>query len=432
MLPFSIVSISKNNAGLISQYCDSIEKHFGKINDQIEVILVDTGSSDDTIKLAQDRGIKVTIVGNKFDKFITKKQSQYINKHCGENIVYANQEFFDFAQARNFADLLAINDWCLSLDICDFIENVNLDELLQSIKYANENPNIHSFEYIFNFCGYAQTCNKFYHRAKGNWRCVVHEIKYREANFITHPLKNDVLQIKRDLVNNNSYLVGLAYAYYFEKDFDTNKRIRYYLGRDLYYAKKYIAAEKILKNCSGDKNEWSKQKAFAFFYLGNIYYDQNKIIEAIKAYVNSIATYPNICEPYLKLAKIKFDENDFIGAIGYCDQSLLIEADTENLLTTSLSDNKNYITESYKIKYLSLIKLSQIYRNAKITDLRWIEKALELEDKTGLSNDLKYQGWQEYYTAIYHTNYDISKQYFIKCKKLDSKRCEHDKKYYLK
>lgn len=103
MIPISLCIITKNE-GI------KLEKCLSRIKDYpLEIIVVDTGSTDKTVAIAQKYTDKIF----HFD---------WIN---------------DFAAARNFSISKASHDWILVLDSDEYVEDMNLEEIYRLIK---ENP----------------------------------------------------------------------------------------------------------------------------------------------------------------------------------------------------------------------------------------------------------------------------------------------------
>lgn len=108
MTPISICTIIKNEQKHISNFLDAIIKHLGSY--PYEVILVDTGSTDDTLALA--------------GKYIGKCFTQiYHFEWCG-----------DFSKARNYALSLAKYPYILTLDCDEYISSFDVTSIDKFVK----------------------------------------------------------------------------------------------------------------------------------------------------------------------------------------------------------------------------------------------------------------------------------------------------------
>lgn len=112
-LPISVVLISKNAAS-------SLKTCLASCHDFDEIVLVDSGSEDDTITIANAYGAKVI-----------------------------HQHWLGFGPQKQFAVAQARNDWVLCLD-CDEWLSANL---LQKIKGLPDNPQVAAYQF--------PRCNKF-------------------------------------------------------------------------------------------------------------------------------------------------------------------------------------------------------------------------------------------------------------------------------
>lgn len=100
MLPISVCIIAKNEEKHIEECCRRL-KPYG-----LEIVLVDTGSTDHTVELAR----KYTDSIYRFD--------------------WCN----DFSAAKNYAMQKASHDWILSLDCDEYIEALDMDTLQQCME----------------------------------------------------------------------------------------------------------------------------------------------------------------------------------------------------------------------------------------------------------------------------------------------------------
>lgn len=95
MLPISVCLISKNEEARIEKCLSSMADY------PFELVLVDTGSTDQTCKLA----------------------AKYTDK------IYHFDWIDDFSAARNYSLEVASHDWILMMDCDEWIEHIDLDEL---------------------------------------------------------------------------------------------------------------------------------------------------------------------------------------------------------------------------------------------------------------------------------------------------------------
>lgn len=117
-----------------------------------EVIIVDTGSTDNSIEIALEHGAKVI-----------------------------REDFIDFSQIRNYGSQLAKNDWILALDADNEVPPALAHQIIAlpdtpaaykigRINYIWGKPILHAD------WGPADDCHiRLYHRSNGQWSSQIHE-----------------------------------------------------------------------------------------------------------------------------------------------------------------------------------------------------------------------------------------------------------------
>lgn len=103
MIPISLCMITKNEAAKLNRCLDAVKDL------PLEIIVVDTGSSDNSVEIAT-------------------KYTEH---------VYHFDWISDFAAARNFSISKASNDWVLILDTDEYVTSVDMEQIYQLIL---ENP----------------------------------------------------------------------------------------------------------------------------------------------------------------------------------------------------------------------------------------------------------------------------------------------------
>ena len=142
---FSIVLIAKNEEKtipkLISSLCE-FKKRKG------EIILVDTGSTDSTVKIAKQLGCNVIEVGERFVTNIDEELGKKINQKFIVNedplIIKESIKIFNYSDARNFAASLASNDFVAMPDCDEEYTKLDIDEINKKIEEGTR-----QFEYNF-------------------------------------------------------------------------------------------------------------------------------------------------------------------------------------------------------------------------------------------------------------------------------------------
>lgn len=176
---FSIVLTVKNEEQTLPRLLESLIEFKDRGG---EIILLDTGSTDNTVKVAKEAGCKVTEVGSKFIFEINKELADKINKHFivkGEqNVVNAGDKLFDYSSARNYAATLSSNDFVAMPDADEIYTKFDLDKIESAI---NQGADQLEYNFIFSHDQYGKPAIqfrhcKFYNKKKLFWRGIVHEI----------------------------------------------------------------------------------------------------------------------------------------------------------------------------------------------------------------------------------------------------------------
>ena len=148
MPKFSVVLIAKNEARTLPKLINSLNDFQNKGG---EICLLDTGSTDQTVQIAKDFGLKVEEVGDKYSHEISLLQALEINQKfidpTEQQIVKEGDKYFDFSSARNHATSLASNDWVCTVDADEVLTHLNIEKIDEIIS----DPHLAHLEYEFIF-----------------------------------------------------------------------------------------------------------------------------------------------------------------------------------------------------------------------------------------------------------------------------------------
>jgi glycosyltransferase involved in cell wall biosynthesis len=321
---FSIVLIARNEALTLPRLVKSLEE-FQKRNG--EIILIDTGSTDDTPKIAKDLGCLVTEVGDRFLTTIQKGLAEKINSYFIVDdelpVVKEGDKLFDYAAARNFAASLASNDMCAMPDCDEAYTALDLDKIQEIIQNGNE-----QLEYHFVFSHFPDGTpniqfmhSKFYNRRKMKWVGIVHEVLSGEAK----RLYLDPSIIKLEHWQNPSehrsrYLTGLALDCYMNPSNDRNS---HYLGRELVWTGRPKSAVKELQRHI-DMNAIFMERAQSMIFIGDAFMSMGQESEAIAWYHKAFQNDSSRRESLIRLAFHYWKKNEAQKTACYCAAALEI------------------------------------------------------------------------------------------------------------
>lgn len=327
---FSVVVISRNEEKTLPRLLKSLD-HFKEAGGQ--VVIIDTGSSDKTAKIARDWGCKVDEVGDTFRRFIHKKEAEEINRLFivdEEPIVEEGDTLFDFTSARNYAAGLADNDWVCMPDCDEIFTAFDLDAL----NTFTSDPNIHRLEYDFVYAhnsdgspSVAFTHSKFYNKKCFEWTGIIHEVLKdtkrsggNNKSIYIDPTCIKLEHYQNHETNRGGYLKGLALDVYEHAENDRNS---HYFGRELMYTGRPKSAIKEFdRHIAMEK--WPTERAQSMIFKGDCYMRLGDTDKAIEAYLNSFALEGGRREALLRLAATYLEKEDYQNVIKYCEQAINI------------------------------------------------------------------------------------------------------------
>lgn len=328
---FSVVLIARNEARTLPHLLESL-KEFRDLGG--EVILVDTGSTDDTVKVAQDAGCHVTEAGERFVTTIDEDLAQKINEKFvvgGEDpIVRKGERLFDYAAARNYAATLASNDMIAMPDCDEVYTKLNLKQLTDLISAGTE-----QFEYNFVFSHDAEGAelikflhSKFYDRRKLRWVGIIHEVLQKipgDGPVISKMLGEDVIKLEHFQnveTNRSGYLRGLALDCYLNPENDRNA---HYFGRELFYAKRYLSAIAQLERHIA-MDAWPTETSSSMIFIGDCCMELNMPMDALNWYQEAFHKEPGRREPLMKIAEYYWRQGSKPHVTAYVTAALTIPA----------------------------------------------------------------------------------------------------------
>lgn len=131
---FSVVAILRNESRTLPRLLESLADFRSRGG---EVVVLDTGSSDETVSIAAEAGCVVARAPRRFNRTLTPDQSERITARLsknGESFVQPGDRIFNLAGARNAADALARNDFVMAVDGCDIVEAMDVEHINRQIR----------------------------------------------------------------------------------------------------------------------------------------------------------------------------------------------------------------------------------------------------------------------------------------------------------
>lgn len=339
-LNFSICLIARNESKTLPRLLGSL-KEFQERGGKI--LLLDTGSTDNTAQIARDSGCEVHEVGEKFVTIVDEELAKKLNDHfIVENekpIVEIGQKLFDYASARNYIADFAPTDVIATPDCDEIYTKFDIDKIQEAIANGAD-----QLEYNFVF-SHDQFGNevikfmhcKFYNRKKLKWQGVVHEVLVGTAQ--RQFLDESIIKLEHwqnHETNRTGYLRGLALDCFLNPDNDRNS---HYLGREMLWTGRPKSAIKELKRHIG-MDKWPTERAQSMIFIGDANIVLNNDEEAIDWYNKSFQLEPKRREAVMRLADYFYKKGDAQKVACYC--AMALEIGESGFYANDLSQYTNY------------------------------------------------------------------------------------------
>ena len=292
-------AICKNEEKFVDSWMDSVKEADC-------VIVVDTGSTDRTVEKLQERGAIV------YRHEISPFRFDYAREYCLELIP---------------DDV----DICISTDL-DEVLNVGWREKLENSWQADSNRGI----YLFNWSIHADGTpavqymyERIHARHNYHWLYPVHEIlEYTGPGAEKRTLiEGLVLNHYPDATKSRSlYLPLLELAL---KENPGSSRNLHYLGREYMYAKEWEKCIETLKTyLSPGVSSWDEERSASMRFIARAYGALGNVYEQKKWLYQAMAETPFLREPYMELAYIAYNEQNWPALYFYTTEALNIKNKT--------------------------------------------------------------------------------------------------------
>ncbi len=343
-----VYAISKNEEQFVERWCNSV-------NEADSVYVLDTGSTDNTVKKLESQGVIV--------------KSQVIKP-------------WRFDVARNASlDLVPDDtDICVCLDLDEVIEpgwRQKLEEL-----WSDKMTRLR-YNYNWSFDDKGQPAVNFYiekiHCRHGyKWTHPVHEVLTYDGTEVT--LTTDEITVNHypdRTKSRSSYLPLLELSV---KEDPTDDRNMHYLGREyMYYGKYNECIDTLIKHLKLPKATWKDERSASMRFIARSYKNLGRLDEARMWLEKAKEETPYLREPYVESAMLAYENNDFDTA----------EKDLLTALNIKIK-YKNYINEPfcYDGTIYDLLSICKFNHNRAAEALYYLDIALMYnpDDKRLLNN----------------------------------------------
>ncbi len=335
-----VYAISKNEEKFVDRWLDSVLE-------ADKVYVLDTGSTDNTVQKLESRGAIVKV--KTFEPFR-----------------------FDVARNESLDMLPNDTDICVCIDLDEVIEK-GWRKKLEEIWKNDTNRLRYNYNWSFDEYGKPKVnfyIEKIHSRNNYKWTHPVHEVLTylgEKENFIT----TDEITVNHYPDNNKSRSSYLPLLELSVKEDPFDDRNMHYLGREyMYYGKYNEAIDTLIKHLNMKKATWKDERCASMRFISRCYIKLNRFDEAKMWLEKAIKEAPYLRDPYVEMALLEYDLNNWDEVEKYCLEALKINKNT-----------KSYINEpfSYNHTIYDLLSLSYYYMGKYKLALDNVNKAIELD-----------------------------------------------------
>ncbi len=343
-----VYAISKNEEKFVDRWCDSMKE-------ADKIFVLDTGSTDNTVKLLKENNVNVSI--KTYDKF-------------------------RFDIARN--DSLDLVDDDTDICVCTDLDEVFVSGWRKKLEHIwQKNTTRLRYNYNWQLDKNNNPKVNFYiekiHKRDGyRWYHPVHEIlKYdKDEVFIT----TDDITLNHYPDNSKSRSNYLPLLELSVSEDPTDDRNMHYLGREyMYYGKYKKCIDTLKKHLKLKSATWKDERCASMRFIARSYRMLKKYDSANKWAIKAINEAPYLRDPYIEKALIDYEQNNWNNVINYCFQALDIK-----------TNPKTYINEifSYDHTIYDLLSLAFYHKKLYNFSLLAINEALKISpnDKRLIDN----------------------------------------------
>ncbi|MBQ6841110.1 MAG: glycosyl transferase family 2 [Bacilli bacterium] len=319
-----VYAICKNEENNVDDWVESM-------SEADEIYVLDTGSTDNTVKKLIDKGVNVKaeiitpwrfdVARNKSLELVPNDTDLYVCTDLDERFVPGWRKILEDNYSKEYTRVRYNYNW-------SFDQNGNP----ATVFYLNK---IHTKDYV--------------------WTHPVHEV--------LTPLKEEKELIIEDIVlnhyqdftkNRGSYLPLLELSVKEDPEDDRNV---HYLGREyMYYNEHLKCIEMLHKHLKLKTATWKDERAASMRYIARSYKALGYYEEALLWYTMAIEEAPYLREGYVELAYLYYELKEYKKAISQLDKAFMIT-----------DKSKTYINENYAWDYriYDLYAICSYYLNKK-------------------------------------------------------------------
>ena len=325
-----------------------VDRWYNSMKEADEIYVLDTGSTDNTVKKLKKHGVNV-----KIKKILPWR--------------------FDKARNESLSMLPKDVDICVCTDIDEVfvpgwrnelerIWNKNITRLSYNYNWLlddNNNPKVNFY------------IEKIHNRNDYIWVHPVHEILKYVGDGGENKIYTDSITVNHYPDNTKSRSNYLPLLELSVKEDPKNDRNMHYLGREyMYYGKWNESIDTLIKHLNLESATWKDERCASMRFIARDYQNLKRYNEARMWLDKAINEAPYLRDPFVERALLEYQLNNYKDVIYYCNEALKIK-----------THSKSYINEIFSWDYTiyDLLSIAYFYENSFFKSLENVKKALELD-----------------------------------------------------
>lgn len=379
---YTIVVLTFNEAHRIAKLLDSLRPFLIKGG---EVVVADSNSTDQTVEIATTKGCRVVQMGRAHQHLVSREESEQVSRFVmdypgpttttstmtsttstattigGEEDINADlpplveegSRWFDFAGARNEAASAASNDFVLVLDAGDSVELMEVEQIGTILTPGRTFPIVHHLDFSS-----THRAVRFYDRRSWRYEGYAHEYLHRRDEdrlppMPALPIGEHLLRIRyrRDHAKSRPYMFGLYLN--LQKNPESH-RWHFYLGRELFYQKRWNEAIAVFEKGVARTAGWGEEMSQALVYVGESHVSLGDLESAKTAYHRALQYDASRREPWIRLAYVALVQKKYRLCVGYTAAAMQMPKKV-----SLYEPGTNYTTTPPDLMYCALVWLKE-------------------------------------------------------------------------
>ncbi len=302
--------------------CKNEEKHIKRwvnnVRDADGIYVLDTGSTDASVKLLEE---------------------------CGVNVSVINYENFKFDEARNASLSLVPDDAdiCICTDIDELLSD-NWRQNLEEIWLSNTDRVRYNMHFSFDEDGNPVSTyfiSKIHKKNKYTWTHSIHEVLTYTGTEPENIITTDKITIGHypDKTKDRSFYLKLLEESV--KENPNDDRNMHYLGREYMYNSEWNKCiDTLIKHIYLESSTWNEEKSASMRFISRAYRNLNRYDEAQMWLKKAIDLTPYLREPYIELGMTMYDLKKYNEGVYYLEKGLLIKEKSPTYINEEFAWNE--------------------------------------------------------------------------------------------